>query len=302
MKRLNLLFAIPCLLAAQYIPAGQPIPRGPNPPVVFLNGYQFLCGSTSFTGAFANAGTVLQANGLVSLFFDNCTVPGKPSIEALGAAFAQFLGGLKYTDGTAVPQVDVVAHSMGGLIVRSYLAGKKDVTPATFAPPPNPGIRKLIFLGTPHFGSGLASAFGFDTESKELTVGSQFLFDLNTWNQGTDDLRGIDALAIVGNIGTGNESSIKSFDDGVVTLTSSSLAFARTGRTRVVPFCHTDDILLQIGGYCPLNSPSIAKVNDTSSVNGQIIVSFLTGTNGWQTLGQAIESNPGALAGNQPPG
>ena len=80
-------------LAAQLIPSGQPIPVGPNTPVVFLNGYQIDCSGSSFSGTFGSADSVLQANQLVTLFFDNCSVPNKPSIEALAAAFGQFLSG-----------------------------------------------------------------------------------------------------------------------------------------------------------------------------------------------------------------
>src|SRR5436309_112367 len=101
---------------AQLIPQGQPIPRGPNPPVIFLNGYQIACAGAPFSGTFGNADTVLQAVQRASVFFDNCTIPNRPAIEKLGAAFGQFLGSLKYSDGTAVATVDVVAHSMGGLI------------------------------------------------------------------------------------------------------------------------------------------------------------------------------------------
>lgn len=292
--RFLILFTIPCIVGAQLIPAGQPIPAGPNPPVVFLNGYELGCpgGSSSFSSTFGNADQVLQANQFVSVFFDNCTVSGGPSIETLGASFGQFLAGLKYTNGTAVSQVYVVAHSMGGLIVRSYLAGKMNGTPASFAPPANTGIAKIVFLATPNFGTGIANKLGSDEQTTELSVGSQFLFDLNTWNDGTDDLRGINALAVAGDGGTGEESSIPGFDDGVVTLTSASLGFVLPGHTRVVPTCHSSLSLLTLVGYCPGSAPPIAVINDSSNTVGQIIVSFLAGTAAWQTLGQAIESNP----------
>ena len=98
--RLALFFAVPFALVAQLVPAGQPVPVGPNTPVVFVNGYQITCGG-SFSDTFGNADSVLAANQIVTLFFDNCNVPGKPSIEALGIA-GQFLAGLKYSDGTPV--------------------------------------------------------------------------------------------------------------------------------------------------------------------------------------------------------
>src|SRR6266566_1715068 len=105
--RLAILLSLSCILHAQLIPAGQPIPKGPNPTAVFLNGYEGSCSDVTFAGTFGHADKVLQTSQIVTLFFDNCTIANKPSIEALGAAFGQFLAALKYTDGSAVPQVDV---------------------------------------------------------------------------------------------------------------------------------------------------------------------------------------------------
>jgi pimeloyl-ACP methyl ester carboxylesterase len=297
--RLALFLAVPCLLGAQLIPSGSPIPKGPHPPVVFMNGYQPSCGNSSFSSTFGNADQILQAGQVSSVFFDNCTVTssssGRPAIEALGVAFGAFLGGLRHTDGTAVTEVDVVAHSMGGLILRSYLAGKADTTPARYAPPANPGVRKAVFLATPHFGTSLAGLLGTDVQTQEMSLGSQFLFDLNTWNQGLDDLRGVDALAIAGTGGTGLESGTVSFggalDDGVVTLTSASLGFLRPGRTRLVPACHASISLLVSFGFCSSNAQPIAAIMDASNITGQMVLSFLTGTTNWQSLGQPIEEN-----------
>ncbi|HVW07092.1 MAG TPA: IPT/TIG domain-containing protein [Bryobacteraceae bacterium] len=297
--RLCLLLAVPALLGAQLIPSGTAIPKGPNPPVVFLNGYQLSCPSGGFSGTFGNADKVLQEAQIASVFFDNCTVasslPGRPTIEALGSAFGSFLGSLQYTDGSAVTQVDVVAHSMGGLIVRSYLAGKADATPASFSPPANTGIRKVIFLATPHFGTALAAELGSDAQTQEMALGSQFLFDLNTWYEGLDDLRGVDALSVAGTGGTGIESGTISLggglDDGVVTIDSASLAFLHAGRTRLVPTCHASLSLLTTFGLCSGSAQPIANIQDDSNVVGQIILSFLTGTSQWQSLGQALEDN-----------
>jgi uncharacterized protein (TIGR03437 family) len=296
--RLAILFIFPCIAGAQMV-APTAVPVG-TVPVVFLDGYQLGCtGDSSFQANFGNADTVLQASNLVTLYFDNCSVPNVPPIETLGAAFGQFLASLTYTNGTPVPLVDVVAHSMGGLIVRAYLSGMQVAaagTPATFNPPATPRIRKAIFLATPHFGTYLASLLGDDQQTHEMSLGSQFLFDLNTWNQGTDDLSGVDALAVAGDGGTGLESvlagsSLSGFDDGVVELTSASIGFAITGRTRVVPDCHTSDSLVVTEAVCLASTPAIAQINDASNVVGQIITSFITGTSAWTTLGEAIEAN-----------
>jgi uncharacterized protein (TIGR03437 family) len=301
--RFAVLFLLPFIATAQLV-TPTTIPNG-TIPVVFLNGYQLGCiGDTGFSSNFGNADKVLQASGLVSVYFDNCSVTGGPSIETLGVAFGNFLASLRYVNGTTVPVVDVVSHSMGGLIVRSYLSGKQPVASggaATFNPPATAGIRNAIFLATPHFGTAVAGELGTDTQTKEMSPGSQFLFDLNTWNQGTDDLRGVNALAVAGNGGTGLESSLSGspspgFDDGVVQLTSASIGFALSGRTRVVPTCHATDPLVIAFGVCSASTPAINNISDGSNVVGQIITSFLTGTSAWTTLGQAIEANALAAA------
>jgi uncharacterized protein (TIGR03437 family) len=276
---------------AQLIPVGQPIPRTGKPPVVFLNGLQNGCANSSFSSAFAVADQIVQANGEASVFFDNCTVSGSPSIEKLGASFGTLLSGLTYTDGSHVDLVDVVAHSMGGLIVRSYLAGKQE-TEGAFNPPPIPGIRKILFLATPHFGSpvaALGSALG--PQYNELTSGSYFLFDLNTWNDNTDDLRGVDAVTAIGNGGTGTALA-PGFDDGVVSLPSGSLGFYMPGRTRVLPYCHIDGGgLISIAGLCSFDAKGIARFQAATDPNSQILLSFLNGTQDWQSIGQAAEQN-----------
>ena len=138
-------------LQAQLVQPGNPIPHTSKPPVVFLNGYQNDCSSATFAATFGTADQVLQANGEASVFFNNCSVSGKPTIEELGADFGTFLAGLKYDDGQPVIIVDAVAHSMGGLILRSYLSGKQP-NAATFQPPAQTKLRKVVFLATPHFG------------------------------------------------------------------------------------------------------------------------------------------------------
>jgi hypothetical protein len=121
-------------VCAQLIPPGSAVPRTMKPPVVFLNGYESDCGNASFKNTFGIADQVLQANGQVSLFFNYCALSGQPAIEAMGAALGAFLAGLRYEDGQPVDLVDCVAHSMGGLIVRSYLSGK-GAAAGVFNPP-----------------------------------------------------------------------------------------------------------------------------------------------------------------------
>jgi len=40
------------------------------------------------------------------------------------------------------------------------------------------------------------------SQSAELAPGSAFLWNLNTWNQRGDDVRGVGAIAVIGNAGS----------------------------------------------------------------------------------------------------
>jgi len=91
-----------------------------------------------------------------------------PPIEILEEKLDRFLG--RY------PQVDVVAHSMGGLLLRQYLSHHAD----------NP-VRRIVFLSTPHFGThaarllaglGELQAEG-NIQAQEIQPGSDFLWLLN---------------------------------------------------------------------------------------------------------------------------
>ncbi len=74
-------------------------------------------------------------------------------------------------------QVDVVAHSMGGLLLRQYLAEHSD----------NP-VRRVLFLSTPHFGSNVANflvdigslSYTGNIQAAELLPGGDFLWQLNS--------------------------------------------------------------------------------------------------------------------------
>jgi uncharacterized protein (TIGR03437 family) len=259
--------------------------------VVFINGYQFEGCPSTFAGTFGIADQVLQSNGEVSLFFSTCSLPSSATIEDLGAAFGTFLAGLKFTNGQPVETVDVVAHSMGGLVLRTYLSGKQDTT-GMFQPPAVTHVRKAVFLATPHFGTPIASLVPISSNQlSEMASGSEFLFNLGTWNDATDDLRGVDAIAAAGNGGTGLLTT-SGFDDGVVPLTSGSLRFYGAGRTRVLPYCHVSGGgLVSDFGLCSGGAKGIADIDSPTHDSAQMIVSFLNGTNAWQSVGTAAESN-----------
>jgi uncharacterized protein (TIGR03437 family) len=260
------------------------------PPVVLLDGWQ-PPGSTPcppYTDSaqtFGNLQSYLlspPASGGYSVpvvyFFENCVECPNCAIEELGSDLGEFLNSL------SVPQVDVIAHSMGGLIVRSYLSGAQ--TSGAFSPPLAPKIRKAIFVATPNFGAMAADFFLADilffagTQTNELKPGSQFVWNLGTWNQFGDDLRGTDSVALIGNAGP-------SGSDGVVDTTSASLDFTLQGNTRVVSYCHIPPSSFGgIGGlYLNCQAPGIADVEDPSHPLYEIADLFLAGSSGWQSVG-----------------
>jgi uncharacterized protein (TIGR03437 family) len=259
---------------------------------VFINGYQFEGCPSTFADTFGIADQVLQTNGEVSLFFSTCSLPSTATIEDLAGAFATFLAGLQFTNGQPVETVDVVAHSMGGLVLRAYLSGKQDAS-GVFQPPDATHVRKAVLLASPNFGTPIASLLGVSTQVDEMASGGSFVFDLGTWNDATDDLRGVDAVAAAGNAGTGVLSGTAGFDDGVVPLTSASLRFYLPGRTRVLPYCHIDGGgIITAFDLCPANAQGIADINSAMHDSAQIIVSFLNGTTDWQSVGTAAEDDP----------
>jgi uncharacterized protein (TIGR03437 family) len=264
-----------------------------EPPVVLLDGFQLSAVSScpmapNSTGTFGNLQSYLggSPNFASVFFFENCTECPSCSIEQLGADLGTFLNLLPYA------QVDVVAHSMGGLIVRSYLSGKQ-ITSGSFSPPVTQKIRKAVFIGTPHFGSFQADSLSADiflgagVQTNELKRASSYIWDLATWNQFGEDLRGVDSLSVIGSGATSQQS------DGVVGLTSGSLDFVQSGHTRVVPgYCHIQLTAGIESGFLGCAGPGIAYVDTVNHPAYLAASSFLSGGSTWQIVGNAPAQDP----------
>lgn len=254
-----------------------------RPPVVLVDGYHLLCdsGNLSSNHDFGELQARLQAEGVQVSFFGTCTFPNKPSIEQLGNALGIAIRNLN------VPQVDIVSHSMGGLIVRSYLAGKQPAA-GVFTPPVDTRVRKWVSIATPNFGALIPAAVALflpDVQARELVPGSQFLFELATWNQNRDDLRGVDSIGLLGN--AGGFGPFEGASDGTVAVTSASMSFAEPDqRTRVLPYCHgAGDLTSILGLGC--DAPPLAKIQGDNPLSWQIVDSFLAGTDTWKSLGHS---------------
>lgn len=78
---------------------------------------------------------------------------------------------------TAADEVDIVAHSMGGLAVRHLLAESGGA-----------GVRRVVFLATPHRGT-VAAYLAWGEGSEEMEPGSPFLDSLNAGSPVPEDVR-----------------------------------------------------------------------------------------------------------------
>jgi uncharacterized protein (TIGR03437 family) len=275
-------------------PVQVPRAAGGRPPVILLNGFQILCTNRASTIAasadtFGLLGPQLAGDGASVFFFNNCSYGNDVPLEELANQLANFLGALTFTDGSPVQQVDMVAHSMGGLIVRAYLAGLQPN--GVLLPPADPKVRKVVFAATPHFGSFQASKISTN-ETDAMLPASAFLLSLAEWNQGQDDLRGVDALSVTGNAGSHFNRS-GGMDDGVVPVTSASLGFARTQeRTRVVPYCHVTPTPLALLGMDCTAARGIVDIDSDAHLTSRIVRSYLSGTSEWMTIGTTPGQDP----------
>jgi uncharacterized protein (TIGR03437 family) len=282
----------------------QTVPKNSTrPPVVLLNGwidgYTGTCTiSSNSTVTFGNLAQYLVQDGVPIVYlFDNCLEDANGSIEQLGIDLNSFLSSIKYDDGTPVTQIDVVAHSIGGLIVRAYLEGLQ--TNESYLPPYSPLIDHLVMIAVPNFGSfvvgNVTNAFQAGSQGAELIPGSALLWNLATWNQRGDDLAGVNAIAVVGNAGsyaTLNSNTLLNASDGFVSTTSASLGFVipapTFNPTRVVPYCQVDPSAFTntaVLGVFNCNAVGIANVTSSTHETGIIVRSFLAGNTTWQTTG-----------------
>ncbi len=288
-----------------------PVPSGSTRnPVVLLNGWETgyninTCPiSNSSSDTFGNLAQYLVEDGVpVVYLFDNCLIDPNQSIETLGNDLGAYLKAIQYDTGAQVPQIDLVGFSVGGLISRAYLAGLQP--DGALTPPTNTLTGKLVLIATPNFGSFVAGTYAagnaFQSQAAELIPGSSFLWNLANWNQRTDDLRGVSAIAVIGNAGRytpsfSSSTILNNASDGIVSLTSASAGFVteQASVTRIVPYCQVDPSAFTntaLGTFACF-APGIANVTSTSHPTGEIVRSFLAGTSNWESIGSTPATDP----------
>jgi len=126
-------------------------------PVILVHGY------FSTRGYFRELARFLDAQAIGPVF-----APNFPGAFATIEQFADALDAEieRIAEGTRRDQVILVCHSMGGLAARCYLARKGAGR-----------VAKLITIGSPHAGTGLA-AFGMGENAPQMRAESPFLAEL----------------------------------------------------------------------------------------------------------------------------
>jgi triacylglycerol lipase len=120
---------------------------------------------------------------VAAITFSNATGSNEQHADEIREAAAL----LKALTGAA--HIDIVAHSMGGLATREWLRRAGDAQ--LFGGRPVP-VRRVVFLGTPHRGTVVAS-FSWGDGGREMVPGSFFL---NRLNSAPPVPEGVQALAI----------------------------------------------------------------------------------------------------------
>ena len=206
-------------------------------PVVLVHGFigsaatwsEYL-GAEGYLAGIGRAGFALGEDGFgFPLAMGEVARPAERtnSIEENARVLADAIASVR--ERTGAPVVDVVAHSMGGLVARYYVAKlmrERDVG-------------QLILLGTPHGGSACAvlpAALGFYLPAS-LELRPRHLEDV--FNAHVTDLRGVPLATLAG---TAIEEAFRSPCTGVPSdlVVDLASATAAGGHLRTLPLLHTD--------------------------------------------------------------
>lgn len=182
--------------------------------------------------------------------------------------------GMQFPEEFKINRVDVVAHSMGGLITRSYiarLAMDRDNNDGFIAY--NGKIRKLVTVGTPHYGLVWALQFpdlGLSAQEEAMEYGSKFILQLHDyWQMYAQAFINRGNLLTI--VGTQAEGEDESTSDGFVNIASATLPIEYLDHQfiRYVPYRHAGAPILPVGGI------TLVGVGNTSHKTFQLVRQFL---------------------------
>lgn len=144
-------------------------------------------------------GAGLDETSVRTLTFRDPTGSNVAHAEELDSLVSEVIGE------SGAEQVDIVAHSMGGLATRWYLATR-----------PHAPVRRVAFLATPHQGT-LSAHLAWGDGSDEMLPDSRFLTELNGYDPVPE---GVDAITVRTPIDThvvpGESATLPGVEDHVV--------------------------------------------------------------------------------------
>lgn len=266
-------------------------------PVILVHGW---CSSS---GSFAQMAPLLSDSAItVSRPYDYSLFTGSlfgndprldRTIEQLASDFGTFVRGVARQ--YEADHVEVVAHSMGGLITRAWMANLSDI-------PYENQVRRLVTIGTPHYGAAaanwrisIAATNCSLVQADQMRFGSTFVTRMHdAWS--SDIISRDNVLFIAGTQAPENNpyecNENEGCDDGVVDISSAVLPNTRTDRVRYIPYRHA-------GGLSPLVIPTINGVESVAHLGFRLVRQFLlNGTVLAQCCGSdTVDYNPPHLRG-----
>jgi hypothetical protein len=135
--------------------------------------------------------------------------------------------------------VDIVAHSMGGLISRYFIQNIMDNEGFARSEDGRPAVAHLIMLGTPNMGSPCADVMNtaFDLLGKDVEAVRQLTTDsVRKFNGLVTNRKGVKFSALAGNP-LPNTCKVIEWNDGVVTVPSAKYKVEDTAESKSL---HTD--------------------------------------------------------------
>lgn len=202
--------------------------------VVLVHGWH----GDSTTATFGQMGNLLGEDFTVLAYdyssMSSCTT--SELIETIATDFRNFLGNRVLARNAAYQgHINVLAHSMGGLVTRAYMVG--------LAGPYRHDLHRVLMAGTPNFGTvraHFAKLFScrikVPRQEKEMEFSDEFIWKLNdTWNTvfaGTTEAASV--MSIAGQV---NLKCRTGDDDGVVNLWSATLS-GFEGPSGYAPYAH----------------------------------------------------------------
>ncbi len=239
-------------------------------PVILVNGFS---GNAESFGQMAE---YLALDGFPVYVFDYGEFTGLNSdisIEEIAALFAGYVNDVLRVTGTG--QVDIVVHSMGGLVARAWIAGLATV-PVKYTGQ----IRRMITLGTLNYGAVAASIADLimtnnsPIQGDEMALGSNFLLNLHKNWMALKSSGAIlpDILFVAGTSGIENtidECGGIGCSDQIVDITSAIMPDAPANMVRYVPYIHAHIMPL------PFSPTSIAEIDSKDHASYRIAKAFL---------------------------